>query len=184
MKKSFYLLFAVFSVVVGLAVSDTNANTNEGVTHLWNEFQFVGLHGGAYDIGERGDSQNSLFAGINGFYHTYLEHSRSGGAFAHFNSLGILGTLNYHFQSENITLSGFITSGYYPSKDTLLQWGTGLAYSDNFGTGLSAITHIGYAYHAEYAFSFFAQADYFPEIGSIQYLIGVSLGFGSLKSYQ
>ncbi len=177
MKKSFYLLLAVFGIVVGLTVSDTNAN--EGVKHLWNDFEFFGLHGGA-----TGDRQNNVFAGINGFYHTYLEHSRSGGTFAHFNSLGILGTLNYHFESESITLSGFLTSGYYPSKDTLLQWGIGAAYSDIFSTGLSAITHISYAYHADYAFSIFVQADYFREIDSIQYLIGVSLGFGSLKSYQ
>ena len=88
-------------------MSDTNANTNEGVTHLWNEFQFLGLHGGAYDIGERGDSRNSLFAGINGFYHTYLEHRRSGGTMAHFNSLGILGTLNYHFKSESYNIVRF-----------------------------------------------------------------------------
>ena len=156
-----------------------NTSANEGVKHLWNEFEFVGFHGGA-----TGDRQNNVFAGINGFYHTYLEHSRSGGTFAHFNSLGILGTLNYHFEGESITLSGFLTSGYYPSKDTLLQWGIGAAYSDIFSTGLSAITHISYAYHADYAFTIFVQADYFREIDSIQYLIGVSLGFGSLKSYQ
>ena len=179
MKKTFYLLLAVFGVVVCVSVSD--ANTNEGVTHLWNEFDFVGFHGGFYDIS---DKDNGAFVGINGFYHTYLEHSRSGGAFAHFNSLGILGTLNYHFQAESITLSGFITSGYYPSKDTLLQWGVGPAYSDSFGTGLSAITHIGYAYHADYALSFFTQANYSFEKDSIQYLLGFSLGFGSLKSYQ
>ncbi len=181
MKKSFYLLFAVLGIIVSLTVSDTNANTNKGVTHLWNEFQFVGFHGGAYDIGDRDDG---LFAGVNGFYHTYLEHSRSGGAFAHFNSLGIAGTLNYYFKSESITMSIFITSGYYPSKETLLQWGMGPVYSDSFGTGLSAITHIGYAYHADYALSFFSQADYFPEIDSIQYLFGVSFGFGTLKSYE
>ena len=177
MRKILFVLILFFTY----QVVSSNTSANEGVKHLWNEFQFVGLHGGASDIGDR---ENDLFAGVNGFYHTYLEHSRSGGAFAHFNSLGIAGTLNYYFKSESITMSGFITSGYYPSKETLLQWGTGLAYSDSFGTGLSAITHIGYAYHADYAFSFFAQADYFPEIGSIQYLIGVSLGFGSLKSYQ
>jgi len=157
-----------------------NANANEGVSHLWNEFQYVGLQGGVYDINER----NRLFAGINGFYHTYLEHSRSGGVFAHFNSLGILGTLNYYRESEDITMSVFITSGYYPSKDTLLQWGVGPAYSDSFGTGISAITHIGYAYHADYALAFFAQADYFRERDSISTQFGVSFGFGSLKSYQ
>ncbi len=175
------VLLFLFLIAIGTSMYAEKTKANEGVRHLWNEFEFVGLHGGAYDIADRNEG---LFAGINGFYHTYLEHSRSGGLFAHFNSLGILGTLNYYFKSEDITLSCFITSGYYPTKDVLLQWGTGLAYSDSFGTGLSAITHIGYAYHADYALSFFAQADYFFEIDSFQYLFGVSFGFGSLKSYE
>ena len=170
------LVISILSVVI----RDTTAE-EVGVTHLWNEFQFVGFHGGAYDLDDR---NNGLFAGVNGFYNTYLEHRRRGGVIAHFNSLGILGTLNYYFKSENITLSGFLTSGSYLSNDTLLQWGVGPAYSDSLGTGISAITHIGYAYHADYALSFFAQADYFSERDSIQYLFGVSLGFGSLKSYQ
>ena len=141
-----------------------------------------------YGFSRRGydadDSGNSFLAGVNGFYNTHLEHRRSGGAIAHFNNLGILGTLNYYFKSENLTLSGFITSGYYLSEDTLLQWGIGPVYSDNFGTGISAITHIGYAYHADYSLSFFGQADYFPVRDSIQSMLGVSFGFGSLKSYQ
>ena len=49
-----------------------NANANEGVSHLWNEFQYVGLHGGVYDINER----SRLFAGINGFYHTYTVYNK------------------------------------------------------------------------------------------------------------
>ncbi|MCY3552713.1 MAG: hypothetical protein OXH39_19830 [Candidatus Poribacteria bacterium] len=174
MRKILLVLYLTYQVV-----SDTHAN--EGVSHLWNEFDFVGFHGGIYDID---DSTDRLFVGINGFYHTYLEHSRSGGRLAHFNSLGILGTLNYDFKSEDIALSGFITSGYYLSKEALLQWGIGPAYSGGFGTGISAITHIGYAYHADYALAFFAQTDYFPSRDSISAQFGVSFGFGSLKSYQ
>ncbi|MCY3740415.1 MAG: hypothetical protein OXH00_05300 [Candidatus Poribacteria bacterium] len=175
MKKSFYSLLVVFSLIV----SDTHAN--EGVSHLWNEFEYVGFQGGTYDIGDREDG---LFAGLNGFYHTYLEHSRSGGVFKHFNSLGVLGTLNYYLETEDIALSGFITSGYYLSEDTLLQWGVGMTYSGSFGTSLSVITHVAYAYHADYALAFFAQTDYFPEIDAISAQFGVSFGFGSLKSYQ
>ena len=62
--------------------------------------------------------------------------------------------------------------------------GGGLIYSESFGIGISAITHISFAYREDYTLAFFAKSDYFREQDSISTQFGLSLGFGSLKSYQ
>ena len=113
MRKILLVLFLTY-----WGISAANAD----VTHLWNEFQYVGLHGGASDS----DISNNLFVGINGFYNTHLEHRRGDSVIVHVNNFGIIGSMNYSLKSkeyEHITVSGFITSGYYPSENILHQYG-------------------------------------------------------------